>query len=257
MSQDWEASTDVGIFNDWFALDNTEELPPRYDEGFIPDLDESWLSALIANEVLPDPINSSLRQFNADVTSFDNNAGCKDGINLGTPTLSEPDDLRWPEINHSDCLSDLPNYGVSERVNMVATDEEEAKIEPTNQSCPSPARKSLSDLSNKSHLARSGQQASAKRLNFDKPKFKRTKISNEVRIVLDAHFNGSAYPTDGELALLSGKTGLPVSVIKRWFMNARSRKTMPEGKKAHDPVTKFSIPARRHLISTVRVFEGC
>jgi hypothetical protein len=140
---------------------------------------------------------------------------------------------------------------------MVATDEEEAKIEPTNQSCPSPARKSLSDLSNKSHLARSGQQASAKRLNFDKPKFKRTKISNEVRIVLDAHFNGSAYPTDGELALLSGKTGLPVSVIKRWFMNARSRKTMPEGKKAHDPVTKFSIPARRHLISTVRVFEGC
>jgi hypothetical protein len=257
MSQDWEASTDVGIFNDWFALDNTEELPPRYDEGFIPDLGESWLSAFVANEVLPDPINSSLRQLNADVTSFDNDAGCKAGVDIGTPSLDEPADLRGPSSNHSDCLLDLLNYGVPDRVNMVAKDEEEAKVDSTHRSCSSPARRSLSDLSNKSHLARSGQQASAKCLTSDKPKFKRTKISNEVRIVLDAHFSGSAYPTDVELALLSRKTGLPVSVIKRWFVNARSRKTMPEGKKVHDPVTELSIPARRHPILTVRAFEGC
>ncbi|KAB2110287.1 hypothetical protein AG0111_0g304 [Alternaria gaisen] len=257
MPQDWEASTDLGIFNDWFALDNTEELPPRYDEGFIPDLDESWLSAFMASEILPDPNNSSLRQFNADIASFDNNAGCKAGVDLDTPTLDEPADLRGPSSNHSDCLLDLLNYGVPDRVDMVAKDEEEAEIQSTHQPFPSPAGKSLSDPSDESHLIRSGQQASTKRLISDKPKFKRTKISNEVRTVLDAHFNGSAYPTDGELALLSGKTGLPVSVIKRWFMNARSRKTMPEGKRVHDPVTKFSIRARCHLIFTARVSEGC
>lgn len=62
------------------------------------------------------------------------------------------------------------------------------------------------------------------------PKFHRTKISSSVRLVLEEHFNNDPYPTDGELALLSGKVGLTARSIKNWFSNTRSRKDMPRCK---------------------------
>lgn len=249
MSQTWEASTDVGVFNDWFALDTTEELPPRYDGGFIPDLEESWISASMASEVLPDPNNSSLRQFNADVTSFEEDAGCKAGVDPDTSNLDEPTTPRRPSLNRLDCLSDFLNYEVSESVNMVTPDGEEAKTESTHHPRPSSAGKSLLGLSEEPLPAKSGQQRSAKRSTFNKSKSKRTKIPNKVRIVLDAHFNGNPYPTDGELIILSGKTGLLVAVIKRWFMNARSRKTMPEGNNAHAGVANSTVLEFCHHVS--------
>ncbi|CAN9252388.1 unnamed protein product [Alternaria alternata] len=227
MSQGWEASTGVGALNDWFTLHTTEEPLPQYDEGFILDFDESWLSAFMVDEVLPGP-NSSHTQFNAGVTSFDDSAGCNADVDLDTLSLAGLPTPRMPSLNRLDCPSDLLKDGASERVNIVATDEQETKTESANGSCLFPTGKTVLGLSEEPPPTRAYHQRPAKRSTSDKPKSKRTKISNEVRVVLDAHFDNSAYPTDGELVLLSGKTGLPVSVIKRWFVNARARKTMPE-----------------------------
>ncbi|KAF7680798.1 hypothetical protein GT037_002449, partial [Alternaria burnsii] len=228
MSQGWEASTGVGVLNDWFALHATEGPLPQYDEGFIPDFDESWLSAFMVDEVLLGP-NSSHRQFNEGVTSFDDSADCNADVNLDTLALDGLPTPRMPSINRLDCPSDLLKDGASERVNTVATDEQETRIESANGSYMSSIDKTKPDLSEESLPTRAYHQRPAKRSTSDKPKSKRTKISNEARVVLDAHFDNSAYPTDGELVLLSGKTGLPVSVIKTWFVNARARKTMPGG----------------------------
>lgn len=256
MSQGWEASTGVGALNDWFTLHTTEEPLPQYDEGFILDFDESWLSAFMVDEVLPGP-NSSHTQFNAGVTSFDDSAGCNADVDLDTLSLAGLPTPRMPSLNRLDCPSDLLKDGASERVNIVATDEQETKTESANGSCLFPTGKTVLGLSEESPPTRAYHQRPAKRSTSDKPKSKRTKISNEVRVVLDAHFDNSAYPTDGELVLLSGKTGLPVSVIKRWFVNARARKTMPEGKKAHGLVTKSTILDPRHPILMVHDLERC
>jgi hypothetical protein len=45
----------------------------------------------------------------------------------------------------------------------------------------------------------------------------RTQISSEARTTLEKHFNSNPYPSDGELALLTGTTNLPGKAVRNWF----------------------------------------
>lgn len=60
---------------------------------------------------------------------------------------------------------------------------------------------------------------------------KRARITEDIREILNAHFNSNPYPTGDELTLLYGKTGLSTQVVRNWFSNARSRKSGPQCKR--------------------------
>jgi hypothetical protein len=224
MSRYWNVSADVEAFDESIALDATYEPLPQYDDDLIPDLEDSWLSVFMVNDGVLSDLNGDFHiPFDTGVASYDINTGydASGFITSSTPDLLNANGSSFGQLGFP------PNQLIddsSERVNIAVTGQEEESIVPAVRMLTPPVGPNLLERGEALSSKRNGPQNSAKRSTSDRTKFKRTKIPDEVRTMLDAHFNVNPYPTDGELTLLSGKSGLLVSVIRTWFINARSRK---------------------------------
>ena len=77
MAHDWSTPDDLGAFSGFFAFDAIDDFLPQNDDGYVPDPDDSWLSAFIADDrEWPTPNDNFEAPFEADVISDDIDAGC-------------------------------------------------------------------------------------------------------------------------------------------------------------------------------------
>jgi hypothetical protein len=223
MSRDWSAPDDFRALDDFFAFDTIDDFLPHNDDGSVTEPKDSWLSALTADDVGVLNHNDDFSVLSeADVIFHGNNIDDHAPINSTGSALG----ISNPEGSSFD-NSGLPMQLINEIwgiPHMDSADPEEPKVELATYINPDVSEQTQLDCSTNSPPRKSRSKGPAKRSTTNKKKFKRTKISSENRLLLAVHFNVNPYPTDGELTLLSGKTGLRVIVIKRWFMNARSRK---------------------------------
>ncbi|KAJ4368466.1 homeodomain mating type protein alpha2 [Neocucurbitaria cava] len=63
----------------------------------------------------------------------------------------------------------------------------------------------------------------------DRPKQRRTTIPAAAKAMLEHHFLSEPYPDDASVENLSVLTRLDTRIIKNWFSNTRSRKTVLQG----------------------------
>jgi hypothetical protein len=247
MSQDgnpW-ADLDLGAFafNDSFAFDPANgSLPQLYSESILA-ADNSWLSDALARHDTDLPDLDPQQGSGGDIIPMEGEdhspfagLGRMDPFQGNLSLVSPPSNFatfprNFPtSSNGSPTLSNhMDDQGQCSMQPTTATITGQDAVVPERYAGMAPSRnckrsKSPETLGGRKRVKRS-----------------RTKIPTQTLQMLDEYFSTNSYPSDGECALLSGKSGLSRRVIKTWFMNARSRKTVPLGKKAYDPVSKTMI----------------